>query len=211
MTKNIFIFGSGGHAKVIADEISYYKNIKVIGYIDSIKNNEISIKKNLNSNSEIKQISFIQNKKYYGIVGIGDINKRKKVVKEISRINPNFKWISIISKKATLSPQIKIGKGSVIISGSVINAGVQIGNHSIVNTSSSIDHDCKIGNYVNISPGVIMAGSVVVGDKVLIGINSAIKENINICKNTLIGGNSFINKNITIPGTYFGSPVKKIK
>ena len=45
MIKNILIFGSGGHAKVIADEISNYKNIKVAGYIDSIKNNEVSIKK----------------------------------------------------------------------------------------------------------------------------------------------------------------------
>ena len=64
MIKNILIFGSGGHAKVIADEISYYKNIKVAGYIDSIKNNEVSIKKNLNSKLEIKKISIIQNKKF---------------------------------------------------------------------------------------------------------------------------------------------------
>ena len=211
MIKNILIFGSGGHAKVIAKKISNYKNIKVDGYIDSIKNNEVSIKKNLNSKLEIKKISIIQNKKFCGLVGIGDISKRIKVVQEINKINPNFKWISIISKKAILSSQIKIGKGSIIISGSVINTGVEIGNHSIINTSSSIDHDCRIGNYVNISPGAKMAGGVVISDNVLIGINSAIKENINICKNTLIGGNSFINKNITIPGTYFGSPGKKIK
>ena len=79
-------------------------------------------------------------------------------------------------KKAILSSQIKIGKGSIIISGSVINTGVEIGNHSIINTSSSIDHDCRIGNYVNISPGAKMAGGVVISDNVLIGINSAIKK-----------------------------------
>jgi len=42
------------------------------------------------------------------------------------------------------------------------------------------------------------------------GNNSSVREKINICDNVTIGLNGGVIKNITEPGTYVGTPVKKI-
>ena len=47
----------------------------------------------------------------------------------------------IISKNAKISINVKIGDGTVVISGSSINIGSKIGSHCLINSSSSIDHD----------------------------------------------------------------------
>ena len=174
-----------------------------------LKKKKVGFKYKLKSKIQNKKISILK-KNSRGIVAVGCLKKRRKIVKQIYKINPSFKWEKIISKNSNLSKLTKIGDGTVVISGSTINADVNIGEHCIINTACSIDHDCKIGNFVNISPGSVLAGNVTINDNVLIGLNSTIRENIFIAKNISIGCNSFVNKKITSPGTYVGSPVKKL-
>ena len=40
--KKIIIIGLGSHAKVIADEISRYKEYKILGFLDAYKNTPLA-------------------------------------------------------------------------------------------------------------------------------------------------------------------------
>ena len=151
------------------------------------------------------------NKNTYGIIGIGSNFIRKKVANKINKIYKNFKWITIISKNSTINGKVKIGKGSLIVSGSVINTGTNIGEHCLINTSSSIDHDNIFKNYSSTGPGVITGGNVKLGECSHLGLGSAVKHRISIGDNTIIGAKSLVLKKCNKNSIYFGIPAKKIR
>ena len=82
--KEIIIFGSGDHAKVVLTEILKLKNYKFVGFCDEIKekNKTICILKNkkfktIGSIKEINEI--LKNKKFYGSQVLPVISEKKIV------------------------------------------------------------------------------------------------------------------------------------
>lgn len=210
----VFIFGIGGHARVLLSEISQIDNNKLVIFVapSDYENQEINI--NNKSYPVINNYSDLETQYddlSCGIVGIGSIEKRISIVNEVNEILPSFNWMIMISKNAIVAEDVKIKEGTVVIAGCIINTGTQIGKHCIINTKASIDHDNFIGDYINISPTVVTGGGVKIGNYSDIGIGSTIINNIDIDHNVVIGGHSFINKDCISNSMYLGTPAKKIK
>ena len=211
---NIFIFGVGGHARVILSELLLLDRDQSIIFVTNDPHSLNSIKINHIDYTVINNINNLKesyDKDSCGIIGVGSIEKRILIHKEVSNIVSNFSWMRLVSKYAIISADVDIGEGTVIVSGSIVNTGATIGKHCIINTRASIDHDNTIGDFVNISPAVVTGGSVKIGNNSNIGIGSTISNNIDIKDNVTIGGHSFVNKDCDSSSLYFGSPIKKIK
>ncbi len=211
--KKILILGSGSHAKIIFSELLDQKKYRVLGFVDEYKKkNKIIINyknknyKVLGNYNDLKKIKFD-----CAVIGVGDNYIRKKIRDKIEKIKKNIKWEKIISKNAKISINVKIGDGTVVISGSSINIGSKIGSHCLINSSSSIDHDNIFEDFSSTGPGVVTGGNVSIGSHCHLGIGSIIKNNITVKMNSIIGGNSFVNKNCKKNSIYFGIPAKFIK
>ena len=141
---NIVIFGVSGHAKVIVDILSSYKNTRIAGFIDNSSNvgDEILGFKVLGKDTSLKSLmkKFNFNK---GVIAMGDNIRRCKVENKIKSLHKNFQFVNCIHKSAVISKSVKIGNGNVIMPGVVINTHSVIGDHCILNTNSSLDHDCN--------------------------------------------------------------------
>ena len=214
MKKILYIFGTGGHARVILSEILILDTYDEIIFVSPNNNNEDMIRINAHTYKVVNNTDELiktYNEESYGIIGIGDISKRRNIVEELLSKIPNFKWISVISSNSTIAGDVLIEEGTVVVAGSIINTGSRLGKHCIVNTRATIDHDNQIGSYVNINPAVVTGGSVIIHDGSEVGIGSIIKNNILINKNVTIGGNSFVNKDCSSDSLYFGNPIRKIK
>ena len=205
MSKDVIIIGAGGHAKVIAD-IIYKSGDNLIGFLDdnfANKGKEIYLgKKVLGTTKDIK----IYNKNYF-VIGIGNNSIRKKINNE-----NNLKLYTAIHPSAIIAEDVKIGTGSVIMAGVVINPGTVIGKNCIINTCSSLDHDNLLEDYVHISPGAHLAGTVSVKEGTWICTGAIVKNNIIIGKNNIIGAGSVVIKDIIEENTtYVGVPARRIK
>ena len=210
--KNIVIFGSGGHAKVILNEILELKNkYNFFGFVDSLKKNGTKIVSINKKNFSVVDIKNIKNKNLYGIIGIGDNYLRYKNFKLLSNQFKHIKWETLISKNCIVKSNVKIGSGSVILSNSFIGSGSKIEDHCIINSSSSIDHDNNFDSFSSTGPGVITGGNVRVKEFSHLGIGSVIKNNVVISENVVCGGKSFVNKNCKKNSVYFGTPSKFIR
>ena len=203
MSKDVIIIGAGGHAKVIAD-IIYKSGDNLIGFLDdnlANKGKEIYLgKKVLGTTKDIKNY----NKNYF-IIGIGNNSIRKKINNE-----NNLKLYTAIHPSAIIAQDVKIGTGSVIMAGVVINPGTVIGKNCIINTCSSLDHDNLLEDYVHISPGAHLAGTVSVKEGTWICTGAIIKNNITIGKNNIIGAGGVVIKDIIEENaTYIGVPARR--
>lgn len=203
----ILLFGSGGYSNVVID-ILEKKKIKLVGYLDIKKNQELKLKY-LGKISE--NIKLIKNKKIAGFIAIGNNYIRQTVYNEVNKINKNFSWETIIDPSCIVSKKTKIGSGSIVIAGTTINSNVKIGKHCIINTNNSIDHDNYIDDFSSTGPSVTTGGSVKIGSLSHIGISSTIKNNIEIGSNTIIGSFSFVNKRCLSNNLYLGIPAKRKK
>jgi sugar O-acyltransferase (sialic acid O-acetyltransferase NeuD family) len=213
MKKKIVIFGAGGHAIVIANELKKLKRFSIVGYC---VNNTISLgtKKFLSSkifNINKANLQMMSRLSISGVIAIGDNNVRKKIVDQVKLLNNNFKWEKIISKDSFVGENVEVGDGAVIMSGCVIGPFTKIKKHCLVNTGSIIEHENQLDDYSSIGPGVITAGNVKIGELSHLGIGAVVKERVKIGKNVIIGGNSFVNKNCINNSIYFGSPAKLVK
>tara|TARA_Y100001970_G_scaffold120839_2_gene149908 strand:+ start:14311 stop:14928 length:618 start_codon:yes stop_codon:yes gene_type:complete len=204
---NLFIYGAGGHAKVVAESAISLSEISKIIFIDENAESNDFLRKNKNfsmiSESEIPEGLDDAN----AIIAIGNNQIRKEISKRCSKIP----FISIISPNAIISRSAEISVGSFINSGAIVNADARIGKHTIINTGSVIEHDCIIGDLCHIGPGSSIAGGVKLGKNIFIGGGAYINPKVSICSNVIVGSGSLVIHDIQEPGTYAGSPVKKIK
>ena len=196
MSKDVIIIGAGGHAKVIAD-IIYKSGDNLIGFLDD---NLANIGKEIYLGKKV-----LGTTKNYFIIGIGNNSIRKKINNE-----NNLKLYTAIHPSAIIAQDVKIGIGSVIMAGVVINPGTVIGKNCIINTCSSLDHDNLLEDYVHISPGAHLAGTVSVKEGTWICTGAIIKNNITIGKNNIIGAGSVVIKDIIDENTtYIGVPARR--
>jgi sugar O-acyltransferase (sialic acid O-acetyltransferase NeuD family) len=198
---NLNILGSEGHAKVVIEsgKLSGFK-------INFVHDDNLTKKKSFLAGFEIK-VPISSNIYGDSILAIGDNIARKSVSVELVNVN----WVVIIHPSVIISEDFIIGEGTVIIAGVIIKPGTKIGKHFIINTGACIDHECEIDSFSHIAPGAILLGNVKVWNKCFIGANSVIKQGISICDNVTIGLGAVVTKDITEPGTYVGSPARKLE
>jgi len=204
----IFIYGGGGHAKVIMDIIrSQFGDSAIKGVLDDnpAKKNEIfyghKILGSLNELKEDSEASFI--------IAIGDNAIRAEKAKHLAGLNKSF--ITLIHSSAIVAPSAKIGEGTVIMPGVIVNADAVIGSHCIVNTGAVIEHDCVVEDFAHIAPNTVLTGGVKVGSFTLVGANSVIVPYKSVGSQCLIGAGSVVTKNIPDFALVRGNPARIIK
>ena len=210
--KNIVLFGSGGHAKVIADIIEKEKLFQILGLIDP--NRELGMEcfgyPVLGSEDELPDLI----KKHDiggGIVAIGDNWARYLIVQNILKMIPDFHFIKAIHPSAQIAGKVTINRGTVVMPGVVINSDTEIGAFCIINTNSSLDHDNVFGNYSSIMPNAATGGGVRVGEFSVLGMGSSALQEISIGTHTVIGAGSVLLESIGDNSFVIGIPGKVIK
>lgn len=194
------VLGCGGHARVVIDVIRESGQDISAVYDDDVSKHgrkfagvsvEGAILRDMNGEA---------------VVGIGDNEIRKKIVQKVSCY-----WQSFVHPTAIVADDVKIGKGSVIMAGAVVQPGSIIGDHVIINTGSTVDHDCKIEDYSHIAPNCSVAGGVEFGEGSFLGIGSSVIQYKTIGKWSVIGAGSVVVSDILPRCTAVGSPAEVTK
>lgn len=209
----IIVIGGGDHAKQIISIINKLDDYTIIGYTDTNDKGDILTVKHLGNDSVLEEVKDTH-KDCSAIIAIGmstlyDMAKRVKLEEKLDMIG--FVQPAIVSPDAVVNEDVRIGKGTVIFDGVVINSGSKIGKCVSINTNSSLDHDCNIEDHVFISPGVTICGGAVIGSKSFIGPGATITKYINIADNCIIGAGAVLIDNCLKTGKYFGVPARWVE
>lgn len=205
MKDKLLIIGASGHGKVIADIALKMNKWKSIAFLDDDENIKQSMSIGVIGKSR-DVFKYIQD--YDIFVAIGNNSTRERIQKNLEKLGASMPVL--IHPDATIGEQVKIGTGTAVMAGAIINCCTKIGKGCIINTGATIDHDNTIEDYVHISPGANLAGTVTVGKGTWIGIGSVVSNNISIVGNSTIGAGAVVTKDIDEVGTYVGVPVKKL-
>ncbi|MBC2837734.1 acetyltransferase [Robiginitalea sp. SC105] len=209
---NILIFGASGHGSVVLDIIESQGQYKPIGFLDTYKRK--GPKKNgYEILGNTKDLPYLIEKFniYGGIVAIGDNWIRQAMVNRIKKVIPEFRFVSAVHPTANIGKDVRIGNGSVIMPGVIVNANSVIGRHCILNTLSSLGHDGQMADFSSLAPRVGVGGNFQLGYCSAISIGTNVIENVSIEMHTVVGAGSLVINDIPGYKVAYGSPAKIIR
>lgn len=202
--KRLAILGASGHGKVVADAAELSGWNEIVFFDDAwpdVKSNSVwpvlgNTADLLESVSEFSGVA----------VAIG--NNAIRLEKLNLLRNQGVALPAIIHPNSVVSRYAKIGDGSVVCAGVIVNADAQVGAGAILNTGCSIDHDCVLAEAVHISPGARLAGGTKVDACAWVGIGAVVRQLITIGADSVVGAGAAVVKDVPEGATVVGVPAQ---
>lgn len=204
--RRLAILGAGGHGKVVADAAECCGWQFVEFFDDSWPDRQENGAWSVVGNMESLQAHLAH---YDGVVvAVGDNRVRYARLLELRRAGAPL--ATLIHPAACVSRYARLGDGSVVFAGAVVNAFAQVGEGCILNTQCIIEHDCILRAAVHVSPGASLAGGVEVGEAAWIGIGASVRQLVRIGADVVVGAGAAVVGDVSDSVTVVGVPARII-
>lgn len=200
MDNKVTLYGASGHGKVIID-ILESMGVGIATVLDDNPNLKALLTYPISKPTAVDTVDGSS-----VIISIGNNRVRKALSQKMNCI-----FAQAIHPTAILSKHSRLGEGTVVMAGVVINPATTIGAHCIINTGAVVEHDCVIADFVHLSPNVSLAGNVHVMEGAHIGIGASIIQGVKIGRWATVGAGSVILKDVPDYAVVVGNPGKIIK
>lgn len=180
----MYLYGAGGHARVIRDIVELNGGV-VDGFIDD--DIMITEKDGLPVLHEVPPGCDL-------ILAIGDSRIRYELSKRLEPLNVHY--CSAIHPSAVISQYAKVGMGTVIMPGGIVNAFAEVGNHCVINTGASVGHETVVSDFVTVCPHSVICGQCEIGIGCNVCAGSVVVQCIKIGCWTIVGSGTLVRHNV---------------
>ena len=202
MSRDLYIYGMGGHAKVVA-ATARLCGWRIGGFFaDNIPGGGAEFF----GSPVVAFDSIPDGASVFIAFGDNEVRYRKgRLFRE------RFSMPAIIHPTAVIATSAEIGCGTYVGAMANVDPDCRIGDFCIINKLTNISHDSVIGDGTHCSVGSLIAGNVTVGERCCIGIGSRIIEKIRVGDDAVIGGGAVVIRDIPDAVTAVGCPARIIR
>jgi sugar O-acyltransferase (sialic acid O-acetyltransferase NeuD family) len=146
--KSLVVVGCGAHGRIVAETASLL-GYSVVGFADDnpAKHGQFSGKwKVLGRWNELEANHYF--------VAIGNNLAREVIFMQLQNLGKSLPIL--VHPFSYVSPECKIGVGSVLLAGAVVQAGAVIKENVIVNIGAVVDHDSIVEAHAHLAQGAIV-------------------------------------------------------
>ncbi len=211
----LWLWGGGGHGKVISD-LARALGHEVIGAIDQapqklgqqvepggacVRLLQDDLLAHLDAHDTLPEAAD-------GVLlGVGHNGARLAFAERLGDA-----WLpALIHPDATSSPSARVGAGSVVLAGAVLNAASQVGRAVIVNTGAIVEHDCEVGDGAHLSPRATLCGAVRVGRRAWIGASAVVIPLRSVGDDAVVGAGAVVVRDVSEGVTIVGNPARALR
>lgn len=196
-----YIFGGGGHARVIASLLAappVFVLRQPGGQTTALPGSTLS---------EDDYFRDLPPGDVY--LGIGSNEERGLCAARLREVGANLP--PCIAPTAFVARDAEIESGALVCAGAVVGSRARIGRDTIINTLSSVDHDCELGALSQVTAGVTFGGRVITGVSCFFGIKSAVVPNVTIGDRVQLMAGSLIASDVESNVVMGGNPARLVK
>lgn len=212
-THRFVLWGSAGHAKVLA-EIITLRGGQVLALFDNsdvpsalpgvtVYRGERNFRRWVEEQGE--EIQGIA-----GLAAIGGGRGRDRLAIQNLFSQCGLCIPVLCHPSSVVSPTAHLGSGSQILALANVGTDAELGESCIVNHRASVDHECRLGRGVHLAPGATLCGCVSVSDNVFIGAGAIVLPRVSIGADSIIGAGAVVARDVDPGVTVIGNPAKPI-
>ncbi len=139
------------------------------------------------------------------VIAIGANDARRAIAGRFR----NVCWPVFVHPLGIVHSSVRLGEGTIVFAGCIIESDASIGRQTIVESSSYIGHDTGVGSFCHLAPRATIGNNVTIGDNVAIDMGAKVKPYLRIGNDVLIDTGSAVMDDITAAGEYGGIPARK--
>ena len=183
----LLLVGAGGHALACIDVIEQENRYHIIGLIGLA--HELATRRlGYEVVGTDADLAGLVRTCDCAMVTIGQIKSAAVRTAMFQRLQQlGVKLPIIISPQAYVSPHAKLGAGTIVMHGAIINAAASVGDNCIINSHALVEHGAQIGSHSHLATGAIINGDACVGEATFIGSGAVVREGVRIGNNCVIG------------------------
>ncbi len=208
--KRIFVYGAGGHGKVVADILLASGKAVVTGFVDDDPALQGAQVLGL---PVVGNDDWLRAQAHAGPIavalGIGANQARRKVAESCQAAG--IEILTPIHPAATVARSVKLGRGTVVMAEAVLNADARVGLGVIVNTGAVVEHDVVIGDYAHLSPNSAMGGASSMGELSHLGLGASVLPGIKIGSGATVGAGAVVTRNVPNRVVVVGVPARLLQ
>jgi len=216
--ERVLIWGGGGHGKVVADLVRAMGH-EVAGFADSIPGKLGTVVEPGGGQVVLSEDDLCRALQTGAILpegataialGIGNniarLERARSVLAGVNEVSLPA-WLH---PRATVSPSIMTGGGTLVFAGAVLNADTRLGIAVIINSGAIVEHDCIVGDGTHVAPGATLTGGVRVGQTCLIGARAVLLPGVSVGDGAIVGAGAVVNRDVQSAACVAGVPATVI-
>jgi sugar O-acyltransferase (sialic acid O-acetyltransferase NeuD family) len=214
VAKKYIIWGSRGHAKVLADTLTLTGD-----NVCAIFDNDLKAASVVNGARIFYGTDGFEEWKqqvgsasiYYALIAIGGARGRDRIQIYDFLSFHAVNLPVLVHPSAFVAGSSNILPGTQILAQAMVSSDCFVGKACIINNRSGVDHECVIGDGCHVAPGATLCGEVNLGNNVMVGAGAVVLPRLRIGSNTIIGAGSVVTKSLPDGVVAYGNPAKIIK
>ena len=203
--KILYLYGAGDEGKKVAD-LAHRLNYAQICFVDDYPDGkgfpEMPV-------LPFEKASSIAEPNSEFLVAVGEPITRKILYQKITEKRLNIATLTYPGYVQSLG--VKIGRGTIVHCGALIQHEVEIAENCMINMHSTIGHNVVVGENSVISTGAIIGGNTSIGENTYIGSGAVLRDDIQIGNNCIIGMGAVVTKSVEDNMVMVGNPAKFLR
>lgn len=196
----LYILGFGGHARSVGD-IAASAGIGDLVFIDEAARPDESFA----GFNVVERLPAELLPGWLAFPAAGD-NGRRRLQVEQSVLDLAL----LVAPSAHIGLRAEVGRGTLVGQHAHVGPLARIGRGVIINTGAIVDHESVVGDFTHVSINAAIAGRCAIGCGVMIGAGATVIDGVRVCDDVVIGAGATVVRHIDLPGTYVGTPARRI-
>jgi sugar O-acyltransferase (sialic acid O-acetyltransferase NeuD family) len=205
--RRIFVYGAGGHGKVVADILLLRDEKEFAGFVDDreeLWGATVLGFPVLGGGEWLRREA--GNARITMALGVGHNASRQWIAENCA--NWGAEIVTMVHPTATVSRAARVGRGTVVMANATVNADAVAGDGVIVNSGAVVEHDVEIGEYAHVAPNAAMGGGASLGAFSHLGIGASVLPCVHIGAHTVVGAGAVVVKNLPDSVVAMGVPAR---
>jgi sugar O-acyltransferase (sialic acid O-acetyltransferase NeuD family) len=205
MSRPLYVFGAGGHGKVVAEAVLRANPAELRGFLDDDPRKRGSEVLGRPVVGDLESWASLETDAVLAL-GVGANPSRLRALRRARE--RGIPLATVVHPSAVVSTGVAIGEGSYVGPGAVIHVEARLGAACIVNSLALVEHDCVLGDGVHVSPQAALGGGVQLGEGVHLGLGAVVLPGLVVGAAAVIGAGSVVTRSVAAGEVVWGSPAR---